>query len=80
MTISTLGVPTDVWSLEGSKGTETAREVYIGENVYIGDGCTVEAGVRIGNNAIVRAGSVVAQVSLPFLLLCKPPVIGYQSS
>ena len=49
--------------LKGSKGTEIAREVYIGENVYIGDGCIIEAGVRIGNNAIIRAGSVVVRVS-----------------
>lgn len=69
--ISTLVVPTDKRPLKGSKGTETARGVHIGENVYIGDGCIIEAGVRIGNNAIVRAGSVVFRVSLPVLDVCK---------
>lgn len=63
VTISTLKAPSDTKTLKGSKGTEIAREVYIGENVYIGDGCIIEAGVRIGNNAIVRAGSVVVRVS-----------------
>ena len=63
VTISTVEVPSDTKMLKGSKGTEIAREVYIGENVYIGDGCIVEAGVRIGNNAIIRAGSVVVRVS-----------------
>jgi acetyltransferase-like isoleucine patch superfamily enzyme len=63
VTISTLRVPTDKRSLKGSEGIETAREVYIGENVYIGDGCIIEAGVRVGNNATVRAESVVIQAS-----------------
>lgn len=63
VTISTLKAPSDTKTVKGSKGTEIAREVYIGENVYIGDGCIIEAGVRIGNNAIVRAGSVVVRVS-----------------
>ncbi|KAF3026904.1 Maltose acetyltransferase [Didymella heteroderae] len=61
VTISTLKAPCDINTLKRSKGTEIAREVYIGENVYIGDGCIIEAGVRIGNNAIVRAGSVVVR-------------------
>ncbi|KAF2997307.1 Maltose acetyltransferase [Curvularia kusanoi] len=61
VTISTVKTPSDTKMLKGSKGTEIAREVYIGENVYIGDGCLIEAGVRIGNNAIIRAGSVVVR-------------------
>jgi acetyltransferase-like isoleucine patch superfamily enzyme len=63
VTISTLKTPTDTKSLKGSNGTEIAREVFIGENVYIGDGVIVEAGVRIGDNAIIRAGSIVVRVS-----------------
>lgn len=61
VTISTIKAPSDTKMLKGSRGTEIAREVYIGENVYIGDGCIIEAGVRIGNNAIIRAGSVVVR-------------------
>jgi acetyltransferase-like isoleucine patch superfamily enzyme len=63
-TISTLEEPAVTMSLERSKRTETAREVCIGENVHIGDGCIIKAGVCIGNNAIVRAGSIVIQASL----------------
>jgi acetyltransferase-like isoleucine patch superfamily enzyme len=63
VTISTLEEPAVTMSLERSERTKTAREVCIGENVYIGDGCIIEAGVRIGNNAIVRAGSIVIQAS-----------------
>jgi acetyltransferase-like isoleucine patch superfamily enzyme len=59
VTISTLKEPTDTRPTEGSERTETAREVCIGENVYVGDGCIIEAGVCIAGNAIVRAGSVV---------------------
>ena len=64
VTISTLDEPTDTRAMEGSERTEIAREVYIGENVYVGDGCIVKAGVRIGDNVIVRAGSVVVQASV----------------
>lgn len=60
--ISTIKTPTDTKALKGSNGTEIAQEVWIGENVYIGDGCIIEAGVRIGDNAIVRPGSVVVRV------------------
>jgi len=63
VTIQTLKTPTDNKSLKGSRGTEIAQEVHIGENVYIGDNCVIEAGVRIGENTIVRPGSVVSRVS-----------------
>ena len=63
VTITTMKTPTDIKALKGSNGTEIAQEVFIGKNVYIGDGCIIEAGVRIGDNAIVRAGSVVVRVS-----------------
>ncbi|CBX92088.1 hypothetical protein IAQ61_000276 [Plenodomus lingam] len=59
--ITTLKTPTDIKALKGSNGTEIAQEVFIGKNVYIGDGCIIEAGVRIGDNAIVRPGSVVVR-------------------
>jgi acetyltransferase-like isoleucine patch superfamily enzyme len=64
VTIQTLKTPTDNKSLKGSNGLEVAQEVHIGENVYIGDNCVIEAGVHIGNNTIVRPGSVVSR-SLP---------------
>ncbi|KAF2844159.1 hypothetical protein T440DRAFT_523715 [Plenodomus tracheiphilus IPT5] len=59
--IITMKTPTDNRALKGSNGTEIAQEFFIGKNVYIGDGCIIEAGVRIGDNAIVRAGSVVVR-------------------
>ncbi|KAL6707139.1 hypothetical protein ACN47E_004686 [Coniothyrium glycines] len=59
--ISTIKTPTDPKALKGSNGTELAQEVWIGENVYIGDGCIIEAGVKIGDGAVVRPGSVVVR-------------------
>ncbi|KAF3030363.1 Maltose acetyltransferase [Didymella heteroderae] len=56
VTISTMEEPTDARPIEGSERTMTTREVSIGENVYIGDGCIIKAGARIGDNAILRAG------------------------
>jgi acetyltransferase-like isoleucine patch superfamily enzyme len=69
VTISTLEEPIDTRPLEESESTETAREVYIGENVYVGDGSVVKGGVRIGDNAIVRAGSVVVQAVYTIFVL-----------
>jgi acetyltransferase-like isoleucine patch superfamily enzyme len=63
VTIQTLKTPTDKLSLKGGNGTEVAQEVSIGQNVYIGDRCVIEAGVKIGDNTIVRPGSVVSRVS-----------------
>jgi acetyltransferase-like isoleucine patch superfamily enzyme len=65
VTIQTLKTPTDTKSLKGSNGTEIAQEVHIGENVYIGDNCVIEAGVKIGENTIVRPGSVVSHTLPP---------------
>ncbi|RAR02992.1 maltose o-acetyltransferase [Stemphylium lycopersici] len=65
VTIQTLKTPTDNKSLKGSNGTEVAHEVHIGKNVYIGDNCVIEAGVKIGENTIVRPGSVVSHTLPP---------------
>jgi acetyltransferase-like isoleucine patch superfamily enzyme len=59
VTILTLEEPTYTRLLEGSKRTETAREVYIGGNVYISTRYIIKGGVCISNNAIVHARSVV---------------------
>ena len=37
------------------------RDVYIGENVWIGAGSIILAGVHIGKNSVIGAGSVVAR-------------------
>lgn len=40
-------------------GLEYARPIYIGNNVWIGAGCSVLPGVIIGDNTVIGAGSVV---------------------
>ncbi|MBQ7718037.1 MAG: sugar O-acetyltransferase [Clostridia bacterium] len=37
------------------------RDVYIGENVWIGAGAVILAGVHIGKNSVIGAGSVVTR-------------------
>lgn len=69
VTISTTQEPSGHKSTKGWNGTEIAREVHIGENVYIGNACVIQAGVRIGNNAIIRSGSTVVRVGLTVILV-----------
>ncbi|MCT4616235.1 MAG: acyltransferase [Marinifilaceae bacterium] len=42
-------------------GFENDREIIIGENVWIGSRSTILKGVKIGDNSIVAAGSVVTK-------------------
>ncbi len=49
-------------------------EVSIGENVLIGANCTILAGISIGHNAVVAAGTVVTQDVAPFTLVGGNPM------
>lgn len=42
-------------------GWETARPIRIGDNVWIGGGAIVLAGVTVGDDAVIGAGSVVTR-------------------
>ncbi len=46
------------------KGFEIAKPITIGNNVWIGAGSTILAGVEIGDNSVIGAGSVVTK-SIP---------------
>lgn len=46
---------------ERNKGLEYARPITVGDNVWIGAGVTVLAGVTIGDNCVIGAGSVVVK-------------------
>lgn len=46
------------------KGVEIAKPITIGNNVWIGAGCIILAGVEIGDNTVIGAGSVVTK-SMP---------------
>jgi len=49
---------------ERNKGIELAKPITIGNNVWIGGSVSVLSGVKIGNNCVIGAGSVVVK-SIP---------------
>lgn len=46
---------------ERNKGTENAKPINIGNNVWIGGNVTILSGVCIGDNVVIGAGSVVVK-------------------
>ena len=44
-----------------SKGLQYNKDVYIGENVWIGAGAIIVPGVHVGKNSVIGAGSVVTK-------------------
>ena len=44
-----------------ARGLQYNKDVFIGENAWIGAGVTILPGVHIGKNAVIGAGSVVTQ-------------------
>ena len=52
----------DPW--QRKQGMEVAKPITVGNNVWIGAGATILAGVSIGDNSVIGAGSVVSR-SIP---------------
>ena len=44
-----------------ARGLQYNKEVYIGENTWIGAGVIIVPGIRIGKNCVIGAGSVVTK-------------------
>lgn len=44
-----------------ARGLQFNKDVYIGENTWIGAGVIIVPGVRIGSNAVIGAGSIVTK-------------------
>jgi len=63
-------------STERIKGIEFAKPVTIGNNVWIGGNTCILAGVTIGDNTVIGAGSVVTKDIPPSVIAvgnpCKP--------
>ncbi len=57
--IYTAGHPIEVQ--ERNEGLEYAKEIDIGDNVWIGGNTVILPGVKIGNNTTIGAGSVVTK-------------------
>lgn len=55
----TSGHPID--SKTRNSGLEYAKQIVVGDNVWIGGNVTVVPGVKIGNNSVIGAGSVVTK-------------------
>lgn len=47
--------------IERNKGLEYSKPITIGDNVWLGGNVTVLAGVKIGDNVVIGAGSVVTK-------------------
>ena len=59
VTIATANHPIDA-KLRG-KGLQYNKDVYIGENTWIGANAVIVPGIRIGKNVVIGAGSVVTK-------------------
>lgn len=59
VTIATAGHPINPKLRE--RGLQFNKDVYIGENTWIGAGAIIVPGVRIGKNTVIGAGSVVTK-------------------
>lgn len=55
------------------QGIEIAKPISIGNNVWIGAGSTILAGVTIGDNTVIGAGSVVTKDIPPMSVACGVP-------
>lgn len=58
-------------SIQGYKNT---RPVIIGQHVWLCEGCTILAGVKVGDGAVVGAKAVVAQKVPAFSLVSGNPM------
>ena len=57
VTVATANHPLD--SYLRSRGLQYNRDVYIGDNTWIGSGVMIVPGVKIGNDCVIGAGSIV---------------------
>jgi acetyltransferase-like isoleucine patch superfamily enzyme len=69
--LHTAGHPLDV--KQRNAGLEFARPITIGNNVWIGAGVNVMPGVRIGDNSVIGAGSVVTRDVPPNVVAAGVP-------
>lgn len=68
-------IPEDLSVLINSTGREKVNPVVIEDNVWLGHGVTVLAGIKIGTGSIVGAGSVVTKNVKPFSIVGGCPAV-----
>lgn len=59
---------------------ETKGDIIVGDDVWIGYGCTILSGVKIGQGAIIGAQSVVAKDIPPYAIYAGNKIIKYRFS
>src|SRR6185295_127496 len=71
---STIGLRTSIFThfYWGPRKPENKSRVVIGENVFIGPHCVILPNVRIGEGAVIRAGTVVSRNVPPRTMLGTP--------
>jgi hypothetical protein len=75
---STIGLRTSIFAhlyWGPKKARNGSSEVVIEKNVYVGPHCVILPGVRIGEGAVIRAGTVVAR-NVPPYTFWGPPDAG----
>ena len=73
--ITTFPIESKFMSIDSSK---TNGDIDIGDDVWIGYGCTILSGVSIGNGAIIGAGTVVAKDIPPYAIYAGNKIIKYR--
>jgi acetyltransferase-like isoleucine patch superfamily enzyme len=68
-----IGTPIYLATWVGDRAKEPGDEVHIGVDVWIGGHATILSGVRIGDGAVVGAGSVVTHDVQPFEIVAGVP-------
>lgn len=41
------------------------KDIYIGQNVFIGSHCVIKGGARIGHHTVIAAGTIVEGIEIP---------------
>jgi acetyltransferase-like isoleucine patch superfamily enzyme len=73
---TTIGLRTSIFShlyWGPKKFGEDYSEVIIGKNVFVGPHCLILPGVRIGEGAVIKGGTVVSRDIPPFTFWGPPP-------
>lgn len=69
---------THILNLKTNDKTPTKGTITVGDDVWIGRGCTILSGVNIGKGAVIGAGGVVSKDIPEFAIFAGNKVIGYR--
>jgi acetyltransferase-like isoleucine patch superfamily enzyme len=61
------------WNWHGKGHPATKGDVVIGNDVWLGSGCTIMSGVKIGDGAIVSARAVITKDVPPYCIAAGNP-------